>query len=138
MAIVSGISLSVRNSRFSKSKAVATRYAQEAVETFRNYRDEVGWEPFKTIIEGDGSNPLYCVPTLPADSVAFELLESGSCQNEKILLSGGADTEFWREISVSLFSSPNEGAELSVMVYWNEGTKTHDVTLVSRLSSWAL
>ena len=45
-AILSGVTLSVRNSQFSKNQALATRYAQEALETIRHYRDSAGWTDF--------------------------------------------------------------------------------------------
>lgn len=138
VAIVSGIALSIRNSRFSKNKALATRYAQEAVEKFRNYRDEVGWEPFVNEVLGGSANQVYCLPTMPASASEVATF-SGACENERITTSSGT-TEFLRQaqVAVSTQNNPNDTADVLVTISWTEGSKTHQVHIDSRLHSWEL
>ncbi len=133
VAIVSGISLSVRNSRFSKNKALATRYAQEAVESFRSYRDEVGWDPFLDEVLSGGESSTYCLPTIPG-SIVDIAGSLGMCSGEKIVNTAG-DTEFVREVVVT----DNTGmVEIEAEISWTEGSKTHNSTLISRFNEWTL
>lgn len=138
VAIVSGIALSIRNSRFSKNKALATRYAQEAVEKFRNYRDEVGWQPFlEEVLEGN-SSVVYCMPSMPASAIEVPTF-TGACSGQKIPNAAG-DTEFTRGVQALTQTqvNPNDAVEITVTVSWIEGSKTHNVTLSSRLNNWEL
>lgn len=138
VAIVSGIALSIRNSRFSKNKALATRYAHEAVEKFRNYRDEVGWEPFIDEVLGGSTELDFCLPTMPASAVEVTNF-TGACVSEKITNTLG-NTEFVRgaHVTVQSQSNPNDTVEMTVTVTWVEGSKIHSSELVSRLNSWEL
>lgn len=138
VAIVSGIALSIRNSRFSKNKALATRYAHEAVEKFRNYRDEVGWQPFIEEVLGGLTEVDFCLPTMPA-SAAEVANFTGVCGSEKIANTLGS-TEFVRgaHVTVQNQSNPNDTVEMTVTVTWVEGSKVHSSELVSRLNSWEL
>lgn len=133
VAIVSGIALSIRNSRYSKNKALATRYAQEALEKFRNYRDEVGWSPFVSEVIGGGTQAIYCLDDLPA-TIGLIGEAMGTCSSEKITNTSGA-TEFSREAQAEMV---NGSVEVTVLVEWTEGSKTHNVELVSRLNDWTL
>lgn len=138
VAIVSGIALSIRNSRFSKNKALAIRYAHEAVEKFRNYRDEVGWEPFiEEVLEGS-TDVDFCLPTMPTSAIEVPNF-TGACAGEKITNTLGS-TEFVRgaHLTVQNQSNPNDTVEMTVTVTWLEGSKTHSSVLVSRLNSWEL
>jgi Tfp pilus assembly protein PilX len=54
VALVRATVTSIRNARFAKDKALATKYAQEGIEAVRAYRDGVDWSTF---ISGCSSPP---------------------------------------------------------------------------------
>jgi len=47
LALVAVTTVSVRNASFSRNQALATKYAQEAIEKVRAYREQNTWENFK-------------------------------------------------------------------------------------------
>lgn len=138
VAIVAGVALSIRNSRFSRNKAIATRYAQETLEKFRALRDEVGWRPFLLDALGNNTAATYCFPTLPDSAIALTGF-LGGCTGQTVTNSAGA-TEFVRSATsqLSTVDTPNDTVEINVTVSWIEGSKTHQVLLTSKLNSWEL
>jgi type II secretory pathway pseudopilin PulG len=135
-AIVAGIALGIRNSRFSKNQSLATRFSQEALEWTRLFRDEVGWQPFYNSVSGDGNPVTYCFSQIPADFESFDLLETGTCDGVKIQDPYGEDTEFEREVEISLDSNPPQSAVITVIVAWQEGSKIHQSQVIGQLHEW--
>lgn len=133
VAIVSGIAISIRNSRFSKNKALATRYAQEGVEKFRFYRDEYGWEPFFEAMQSGGEN--YCFADFPNSlEVVLDPEEaySGSCTSETI----NDDEVYTRYAQVSVNTLPSNWVDVVIGVSWYEGAVPHSVELTTRFNDW--
>ena len=48
VALVAVTTVSVRNASFSRNQALATKYAQEAIEKVRAYREQNTWDSFKS------------------------------------------------------------------------------------------
>jgi len=65
LALVRVTIIAIRNARFAKNQALATRYARQAIETIRAYRDENDWNTFAIQCEG-GTIPLE-IPSPPFD-----------------------------------------------------------------------
>ncbi len=128
VAIVSGIAISIRNSRFSKNKALATRFAQEGVEKFRFYRDEFGWEPFFDVMQSGGID--YCFANFPASLETISDFE-GSCTTETI-----NGTEYIRYAQVSVTTIPSDWVDVVIGVSWYEGAAPHSVELSTRFNDW--
>jgi type II secretory pathway pseudopilin PulG len=132
VAIVAGIAISIRNSRFSKNKALATRFAQEGIEKFRFYRDEFGWIPFFETINGQsvGGYVEYCFDDFPTglEDISDSL---GNCTTETI-----SGTEYTRYAQVNVTTLPSDFVDILVGVTWIEGAAPHSVELTTRLNDW--
>lgn len=57
---VSAVTISIRNSQFAKNQTLATKFAQEAMEKIRGYRDQNTWATFTSGCTG------YNPGTVPA------------------------------------------------------------------------
>ena len=111
VALLSLMSLSLRNSRLAKDRARAVALASEGVELIRAYRD-YNWNQFLTL--ADGSN--Y---DLPNNWVVEDGL-STACSLERcvrLTLTGGQ-------------------VEVDVAVSWQEGSQTFSTNQVTQLSLW--
>lgn len=128
VAIVSGIAISIRNSRFSKNKALATRYAQEGIEKFRFYRDEYGWEPFFNEMQSGGED--YCFADFPL-SLEDISDRTGNCTTETI-----SGTEYTRYAQVIVTTIPSDWVDVVIGVSWYEGAVAHSVELPTRFNDW--
>lgn len=134
VAVVSGMILSVRNSRFAQNQALATKYTQETIEMFRHFYSALGWEAFYQEFLNDSAVATfsYCLPTLitePDPQVAaqeFQDLSPGPCPPTTYI----PGTEFLREVSVIRGATVDDPIELEVRVSWIEGN-----TLLSSKSS---
>lgn len=111
VALLSLMSLSLRNSRLAKDRARAVALASEGVELMRAYRD-YNWNQFLNL--ADGSN--Y---DLPANWVVEDGLSAvcGSDRCVRLVLAGGQ-------------------VEVSVAVSWVEGSQTFSTNQVTQLSLW--
>ena len=129
VAIVSGIAISIRNSRFSKNKALATRFAQEGVEKFRFYRDEYGWEPFLSVMQDGDAD--YCFADFPASLETISIHE-GSCTADDTI----SGTEYARYATVTVTTIPSIWVDVVIGVSWYEGAVPHSVELPTRFNDW--
>lgn len=131
VAIVSGIAISIRNSRFSKNKALATRFAQEGVEKFRFYRDEFGWEPFFEVMSDPGVSSDYCLNEFP---LSLENIDGklGSCAGDTI----DDGMVYTRYARVEITTLSPQRVDVVVGVSWYEGASSHFVELPARFNDW--
>lgn len=123
ISIVSLTSTSIRNTTFSKSKTLASRYAQEATEWLRGERD-TDFSAFETRT----LTPLYCLPSLTWSSATI-----GACTSGQEI----ANTPFRREVAFT--SSVINGKTLiqvSIRVYWSDAQGLHEVRSVTNFSDW--
>ena len=106
-SLVSATVVSVRNARFAKNQSLATKYAQEALERVRIYRDQSDWDNiFKT--ESNCENPPN-LSTLP-------LLYN-------------------RVINCSLDAGERR-MTVEVTVSWTEAGRSHQGQLTTYLTKW--
>ncbi|MBI2590673.1 MAG: hypothetical protein HYW33_02205 [Candidatus Blackburnbacteria bacterium] len=115
--IVALVTLSLRNSGFARDQALATRYAQDALEWLRSERDN-GWNTFysRTTIS------TWCLNSLGWTS-------PGSCGSNKI-----TGTKFGRQAEFSVIDANSVNAQ--VRVSWTDSQGTHqskiDTVLVNQ------
>lgn len=112
---------SVRNSDFSKNKALATRHAQEASEWLRGERDE-DWDVFSTRAAG-APGQRWCLNSLSWPATP------GGCGSSFI-----QDGIFQRE--VTLLTLDPVTIETQVIVYWNDSLGRHEVNATTNLTNW--
>jgi len=102
----------VRNSTFSKNKAEATKYTQEASEWLRGQKD-ANWDNL--------------AGNLGANKCLGSLNWSAAC-------SISPDSIYSR--SVSLFETPSGDIEAQIMVTWSDGLGEHQVKTVVTYTNW--
>jgi type II secretory pathway pseudopilin PulG len=64
LALITLITVSLRNASFSKNHSLATQYAQEALEEVRALRDQEGWEDFEDACDENFSSLLTPLPSM--------------------------------------------------------------------------
>jgi type II secretory pathway pseudopilin PulG len=146
VGIVAVSTTSVRNSSFSRNKALANKYALEAMEWVRKRRD-ANWG--NTFAKGgpNASMPAYwCLDFLP------ELNWVGSGKNrgcdstssdDYLKDSSGAATIFLRELIMYKQDADGDPTtedsfNATVLVYWNDAQGTHEIRTVSDFTDWRL
>ncbi|HYD34556.1 MAG TPA: hypothetical protein VD999_00655 [Vitreimonas sp.] len=129
-AIAAGLTYSVKNSAESKYKALATSYAQEAVEIFRRERALMGWDTFRNVV---GSN-TYCLNTLPSSTDEFVNLEPGACA-DGIPVAG---TQMTREAIVTPFNNGTvvDRVRVEIEVQWFDGNRPRTVEIAQEFQQW--
>lgn len=113
-SIVSVVAVSVRNSRFSKTQAEASRWAQEGMEWVRQQRD-TNWPDFSQKA-GD-----YCMQNLS--------WTPGRCAGTATI----ANTSFER--NVTIVPSGRE-FQVDVIVSWKDSGGSHQSRLTTVLTNW--
>lgn len=108
--LVVGTTSSLQNSQRSKARELAVQSAQEALEIMRRERD-FNWDTFAQ--KGTIAGVEYC---MGEDGV---LGSSGSCT---------------RKITCTLIDP--EQMDITVSVYWIEGSSTKNVSLKTTLTKW--
>lgn len=129
-AVVSGVSFSIKNTRYARDKSLAIHYAQESLEWLRKQRDENGWNVFSGDLDADGAQIVYCLPTLPDTYAGFVALTNSVCQTTDVV---GGNTIYIREMTLI-----KNAADLSVevSVTWDEGGDTKEVVQRTTLRDW--
>lgn len=110
VAIMSGVVLALSNTVFANNQSLATKRSQEAIETFRRYQVELGWETFHDVIDADGSTVVYCLPTLPTTVNEFNSMSTGGCDTGDTI----PDTNFTREVTATVISDTQIEVEATV------------------------
>lgn len=138
VTITGGVSVAVRNSRFSKEKSLSVRYAQEAIEWLRKNREVVGWNAFRQIVKADNNNPVsYCITDTDGGVEDFQDLDNVSECGVNQQIDG---TIFKRLVTIELISEGCVGCEnkmeLEVVVSWNDGSQELQSKLTTSLYEW--
>ncbi len=131
-ALVAAISYSLSSSQNSKQRALATKYAQEAVEWLRGERD-TNWFDFYSRA-GEASAAVYCLDTL--DWVG----NNGACGSSDYI----PGTNLRRQISllgngIDLSAVPprnQDRVDVTVTVSFPRGSQQSDVTVYTSLSKY--
>lgn len=113
-SIVSVVAVSVRNSRFSKTQAEASRWAQEGMEWVRQQRD-TNWSEFSQK-SGD-----YCMQNLN--------WTPGRCAETATI----ANTSFVRNVTIT---PSGADYQVDVIVSWKDSNGSHQSRLTTVLTNW--
>ncbi len=129
IGIVSLATRSIRNSSFSQNNAMASKYAQEAIEWLRQERDK-SWDNFYSKASSSGN--IYCLRNLnswPSPS------PNGCGINDFI----EGTNNFYRESTLSLVSIDGPSSTIVnalVVVRWNDSQGTHSVRSATTFTYW--
>lgn len=126
VALVSAITFSLTNAQYSRNKALATKYAQEAVEWLRKERD-TGWYTFNSM--APDTSTTYCISTFPAN---ISSLTGGVCAGSYI--NDDYDV-FQREMTLT-GNAADDRVTVTVRVYWQQGLRTEEVIVNTYLTKW--
>lgn len=127
VALLTTISLSVKNSRLAKDRNQAVALANEGIELMRAYRD-YDWDLFYAEARVDSYD-------LPYNWVVEDAL-SADCQTLFDI------RDMYRRCVTLTVDEPLSSIDVEVLVEWEEGTRTlengnaHQVTQNTRLSLW--
>jgi Tfp pilus assembly protein PilV len=119
VALVALASNAIHNSNFSKDKALATRYSQEATEWLRGERD-ANWD----IFAAKAVTPTWCLPSLSWMSALV-----GACGEDYI-----SNTLFQREVSFNVVDTKT--IEVQVTIFWEDSKGAHQVASATTLTDW--
>lgn len=109
------------NSTFSKNKALAGRFTQEAVEWLRSQRDE-NWDNFYTRT----LTTTWCLP-----DVDWAEAKVGICGVADTIL---ANSNFRREVNFTEIDASN--IETKIKVYWEDGRGLHETSTITNFTDW--
>jgi len=121
VALLSLVSLSMRNTRLARDRAAAVTLAQEGIELMRAYRD-YNWETFKAKANGTSYN-------LPENWVVTDGLDN-VCETELSIRD-----LFWR--CTTLTTVGNSEVTVAVAVGWRESGQDFSTEQNTNLSLWA-
>lgn len=120
-AIITGLSLSTKNTAEIRQRTLARQIAQEGLESFRSARQNWGWQDFFTELEGGD----YCY-AIESEAAEDSIPLTAECDGETPLAGIGLT----RTVNIT----KNTGADASeewlrvrVEVSWEDGDKTHQV-----------
>lgn len=121
VALVSLVSSSIRNATFSKNKASATNYTQEATEWLRGQRDEnVSDFIDKTLTSS------WCLNNLDWNA-------PGACPSQAVI----SGTIFKRQAGFTTnVLGGKEIVEATIIVSWEDAQGTHAVESITNFSDW--
>lgn len=122
IALMSAVNFSLTNTQYAKNKAIATKYAQEAVEWLRSERDS-SWNTFynRSSIAGR----TYCVKSVPSWPMTEGVCNSGDYIN---------NTYFLRQIVLT--RSGADKVLINVNISWSQGSRTPSINIGTFLTKW--
>ena len=129
-AMMAAMTLSLQNSSQARYRSLATKLGQEGVESFRQFRDSMGWEAFYSVINSQGTG-TYCLNSLPTSEEQLSSLDSGECEEYGISRTG---INFKREGYIRIVDP--DKIELEVNVFWLDGTKEKNTLVDVELTNW--
>ncbi len=138
VAVAAGVSVALKNSRYSSEKAQSVRLAQEVVEWMRNKRNVLGWKAFyETIDEDDpnrgavGSETMYCLGELPESTEGFVGLGNVNDPDGCSMIAGSS---YRRVVRITKISG--EEMDVTVEVLWNDGGGDRSTQISASLAHW--
>jgi|SRR5579859_1155137 len=133
-SIVALVSVSIKDASESKSKAIATKYDQEAMEFFREQRSLLGWESFLAVFPQNGSKVTYCLATLPATTLAFTQMSAGACNNAYV----DPMKIFTRQTDVQVNTvNGQKVVDVTVYVTWMDGLHLRNFSIAQQFFQWS-
>ncbi len=116
--LIAGATITIKSAQFGKSKTLAARYSQEALEKARSLRDS-GWESF--VLYGSPSGKQWCL-----DKLGIWTETSVSCPVN-------IDNFYTRSV-IFVWQEPN--MKVDVATTWLDGTKIYRVDMGTILTQW--
>lgn len=107
---------------FNQHKIIATHYAEEGLEWLK-VEKEADWNAFKTLDTSGGWGTVYCITTPDTAKI-------GPCDGSYFL---GNPNIFSREVTLINRGNPVNQIDVTIKVYWPEGTYFGEVLLKSNL-----
>lgn len=133
ITLVTGMVLGIRNNQTAKEQELAKNRTQEAIEWFRNLRDQMGWDSLQAMVSSQGNPVSYCLPTLPGTVAQAQALTNRSCLSSEYVQ---GTTLFYRTMVINLPLNSNTEMDVTVNVTWTEGGKSHASTATLVLQKW--
>jgi|SRR3989344_4268006 len=125
--MISAISYALSNAQYARNKALATKYAQEAVEWLRTQRD-VDWYAFYGYAGSWPDGNHYCLSSLAWTNIDPCISTEA---NDKI-----PGTPFLRDLTFTQSQSLTDRTEIAITVSWPQGTQTPTVMVNTYLTKW--
>lgn len=109
IGLVSAVNYSLVNTQYTRNKAAATKYAQEAIEFLRSERDRLGWPVFYATAGDQGT--LYCLILLttvwytvpsPTGCPEYAYIPGTQLLTRTILLDGNGGLQDQVSVTVSV------------------------------------
>lgn len=124
VAIVSLVTNSIQNSNYSKNKALASTYAQQATEWLRGQRDKD-----VSIFMTHAEIPTWCLMDISTDLKGWS--KSGACGSGDFI----DGTPFTRQASFGITTQNGKNVvEADVSVSWADSQGVHEVKSVTNLA----
>lgn len=117
-AVLSLISLSVKNSRLAKDRTKAANLAQEGIELMRTYRD-LSWTG---LLEKAGLN--------------YDLAENWTVETDWTGCSQENNVDDFFKRCVDIQTEGSEQVSIQVIVSWQEGSQIYQTVQTTNLSLW--
>lgn len=123
VAMVSLAVNSIQNSNFSRNKALASTYAQQALEWLRGQRDKNTSVFIANAGAIAGSHSVWCLSDISTDTKGWSI--SHACGTGDLI----AGTPFTREVTFTITTAPsgNKIVETDVIVSWRDSQGFHEV-----------
>lgn len=118
VALVTAVTVSIRNSTFSKNKSIANKYVSEGIEAVRSIRD-ADWTTLNN--ESGQINGLLNSSGVWSFSSASDIPASG----------------YTRTVNVACNSVPGDSCNVTVTVSWISGTQTHSSSASTTYTKWS-
>jgi len=120
--LIVGTTASLKTSQFNRSRSIAVKYAQEAMERARKLRDG-GWTTFQSY--GSATGNTWCL-----DGAGQWIDVPTICEVNSYL-----DNVFNRTVLFT-WDSVNDRMRIDISVAWADVNRDHTVTLSSILTQW--
>ena len=130
-SVAAAMTLSLKSTSQNRLRAIAATRGQEAIEIFRRYRDELGWQAF-TAQFSDQETQTYCLDPLPSSATEFSQLAPQGCEQGVAIVG----TEFTREVEVTTVGTPVTSVQIRPVVRWQDGEQTKQVVLFQELTNY--
>lgn len=130
-SVAAVMTLSLQSTSQNRLRAIASTRGQEAIETFRRYRDELGWQAFSSQFSAPAAQ-TYCLDPLPSNALEFSQLAPQNCDSGVAIVG----TEFTREVEVTTVGTPVTSVQIRPVVRWQDGEQTKQVVLFQELTNY--
>lgn len=120
VGLISSNTLGLNNAQFARNKALAAKYAQEAIEWLRTQRDQ-NWNTFYT----SAGTATYCLKTTA-------WTQRGACATTDVI--NDQYDIFVRQVSLS--RPAVDRVIMTVSVSWPEGARTTSISVTSHVTKW--